>query len=155
MEPIRMAGAVIRGNVSFGENCSVWYNAVVRCEETSVTIGDRVNIQDCCVLHTGYASPLSIGSDVSIGHGAVVHGCTVGSNTLIGMGAVVLNDAVIGNNCIVAAGTVIPERKTFPDGVLIMGSPGRIVRTLTEEEIKMNTVTARYYAEEAEKEKAE
>ncbi|MCR5228635.1 MAG: gamma carbonic anhydrase family protein [Solobacterium sp.] len=155
MEPVKMSGAVVKGNVHFGKDCSVWYNAVVRCEEEEIRIGDRVNIQDCCVLHTGYSSPLVIGNDVTIGHGAVVHGCTVGNSTLIGMGSIIMNSSVIGNGCIVAAGAVVPERKTFPDGVLIMGCPAKVIRPLTEEEIRMNTLTAQYYAEQAVKEKAE
>lgn len=150
-KPYSALGAVVVGNVSFGEDCSVWYNAVVRADSAPISIGSRTNIQDCCVLHVDSNSPLKIGNDVTIGHSAVLHGCTVGDNTLIGMGAIVLNGAVIGKDSIVAAGSLVPQEHIFPDRVLLMGSPVKVKRELTPEEIQENRQNAALYVEEAKK----
>ncbi|MBR6554757.1 MAG: gamma carbonic anhydrase family protein, partial [Clostridia bacterium] len=115
--------AVVLGDVTLMEDSSLWFGAVVRAELDSLTVGRRSNIQDNCVVHVDSAHPCRIGDGVTVGHGAILHGCTIGSNSLIGMGAVVLNDAVIGDNCIVGARALVTGGKVFPDGWLIMGVP--------------------------------
>ena len=105
----RAEGSIVKGNVTFGEDCSVWYNAVIRGDNTSIKIGDRVNIQDNCVIHGDPGTPVSIGTDVTIGHGAIIHGCTIEEECLIGMGAIIMNRAVIHKHCIVAAGALVSE----------------------------------------------
>ncbi|WOC31548.1 MULTISPECIES: gamma carbonic anhydrase family protein [Caproicibacterium] len=148
-QPYTAAGAVIVGNVTFGAGSSVWYNAVVRADMADITVGARTNVQDCCVLHVDTGFPLKVGADVTVGHSAILHGCTVGNNSLIGMGAIVLNGAVIGNDSIVAAGSLVPQGRVYPDGVLLMGSPARVKRQLTAEEIQSNRDNAAYYVQEA------
>lgn len=127
-------GAVAVGDVEIGENASVWYNATLR-GDSPLRIGARTNIQDNAVLHAEPGHEVHVGEDVSIGHGAIVHGCRVGSNTLIGMGAIILNDAVIGSNCLVGAGALVTQGKVIPDGSLVIGSPAVVKRALNEEEI--------------------
>lgn len=130
-----MDGAKVLGRVEFtGPDCSVWFNAVVRGGPAGIVIGARTNIQDNAVLHTGKGYGVSIGENVTIGHGAIVHGCTVGSRVIIGMGAVVLDGAVVGNDCIVGAGAVVTGKTVVPDGFLVLGSPARAVRPLTDAE---------------------
>jgi len=126
--------ATLIGSVILHNQASVWYNAVVRGDSDIITIGERSNLQDAAVLHTDPGIPLTLGKNVSVGHQAMLHGCTVGDGSLIGIGAIVLNHAVIGKGCLIGAGALIPEGKTFPDGVLVVGSPGRIVRELNPEE---------------------
>lgn len=126
--------ATVIGSVILHEQASVWYNAVIRGDSDIITVGERTNIQDAAVLHTDPGTPMSLGSNVSVGHMAMLHGCTVGDGSLIGIGAIVLNHAVIGKGCLIGAGALIPEGKTFPDGVLVVGSPGKIVRELKPEE---------------------
>lgn len=126
--------ATVIGSVILYEQASVWYNAVIRGDSDIITIGERTNIQDAAVLHTDPGIPMTLGSNVSVGHMAMLHGCTVGDGSLIGIGAIVLNRAVIGKGCLIGAGALIPEGKTFPDGVLVVGSPGKIVRELKPEE---------------------
>jgi carbonic anhydrase/acetyltransferase-like protein (isoleucine patch superfamily) len=126
--------ATVIGSVILHKQASVWYNAVVRGDSDIITIGERTNIQDAAVLHADPGFPLTLGSNVSIGHQAMLHGCTVGDGSLIGIGAIVLNGAVIGRGCLIGAGALIPEGKTFPDGVLVVGTPGKIVRELKPEE---------------------
>ena len=127
-------GAVAVGDVEIGENASVWYNATLR-GDSPLRIGARTNIQDNAVLHAEPGHEVHEGEDVSIGHGAIVHGCRVGSNTLIGMGAIILNDAVIGSNCLIGAGALVTQGKVIPDGSLVIGSPAVVKRALNEEEI--------------------
>ena len=127
-------GAVAVGDVEIGENASVWYNATLR-GDSPLRIGARTNIQDNAVLHAEPGHEVHVGEDVSIGHGAIVHGCIVGSNTLIGMGAIILNDAVIGSNCLIGAGALVTQGKVIPDGSLVIGSPAVVKRALNEEEI--------------------
>ncbi len=141
-------GAVVLGDVSIGKNCSIWYNATVRSTESYITIDEGTNVQDNAVIHVGSKHPTMIGSYVTIGHGAIVHGCTVDDNTLIGMGAIILNGAKIGKNCIIAAGALIPQNKEIPDNSLVMGSPGKIVRQVTEEEAAQNRKNAEHYINE-------
>lgn len=141
-------GAVVLGNVTIEKDCSIWYNSTIRSALTAVTIGEGSNVQDNVVIHVGEHHPTAIGSYVSIGHGAIVHGCTIGDNTLIGMGAIILNGAKIGKNCIIAAGALIPQNKEIPDNSLVMGTPGRIVRQVTDEEIQKNRINAEHYIHE-------
>lgn len=138
-------GAVVLGNVSIKKDCSIWYNATVRSTEAPITIGEGSNIQDNAVLHVDQNHPVSIGSYVTIGHGAIIHGCSIDDNSLIGMGAIILNGAKIGKNCIIAAGALIPQNKEIPDNSVVMGSPGKIMRQATEEEIEKNTKNAKHY----------
>jgi carbonic anhydrase/acetyltransferase-like protein (isoleucine patch superfamily) len=126
--------ATLIGSVILHNQASVWYNAVVRGDSDIITIGERSNLQDAAVLHTDPGIPLTLGKNVSVGHQAMLHGCSVGDGSLIGIGAVVLNHAVIGKGCLIGAGALIPEGKTFPDGVLVVGSPGKVVRELKPEE---------------------
>ena len=135
---IKMDGAVIRGDVTIGDNTVLWYNAVVRGDGLPVTIGADCHIEDNAVLHSGIFYPIVIGDGVTVGHGAIVHGCTVGDNSLIGMGSILMDDCHIGRDSIVAAGSLVPQHKAFPDGVLIMGSPAEVKRNLTEKEIEGN-----------------
>lgn len=131
-----LSGAHTIGKVSTGEKSSIWYNAVIRGDLEPIIIGNFSNVQDNCVLHSSKDFPLKIGDYVSVGHAAVLHGCTVDNNCLIGMNATVLNDSHIHKNSIVAAGSVVTEGKEFPEGSLIMGVPAKVVRELNEKEIK-------------------
>lgn len=141
--------ATVRGDVTVGKGSSIFFGAVVRTELVPITIGEDTNIQDNCILHTDAGFPLSVGSGCTIGHGSILHGCTVGDNTLIGMGATVLNGAVIGRDCIVGAGSLVPQGMVIPDGSMAFGSPAKIRRPLTEEEIAYNRGTAALYCREA------
>ncbi len=138
-------GAVAVGDVRLGRDCSVWYNAVIRADEAPIVIGDGSNVQDNAVLHVSEGHPLTIGKGVTVGHGAILHSCTVGDDTLIGMGAIVLDDAVIGKNCLIAAGALVTGRTVIPDGSMVMGSPAKVKRELTAEEMEANRENARYY----------
>lgn len=141
--------ATVRGDVTVGKGSSIFFGAVVRTELVPITIGEDTNIQDNCILHTDAGFPLSVGSGCTIGHGTILHGCTVGDNALIGMGAIVLNGAVIGRDCIVGAGSLVPQGMVIPDGSMAFGSPAKIRRPLTEEEIAYNRGTAALYCREA------
>lgn len=123
-------GAHVIGKVTLGEGVGIWFGAVLRGDLERIVVGDRTNVQENASLHTEVGHPLIIGDDVTIGHAAVVHGCTIGDNTLIGMGAIILNGARIGRNCLVGAGALVTEHKEFPDGSLIVGSPAKAVRPL-------------------------
>ena len=141
--------ATVRGDVTVGKGSSIFFGAVVRTELVPITIGENTNIQDNCILHTDAGFPLTVGSCCTIGHGSILHGCTVGDNTLIGMGTTVLNGAVIGRDCIVGAGSLVPQGMVIPDGSMAFGSPAKIRRPLTEEEIAYNRGTAALYCREA------
>jgi carbonic anhydrase/acetyltransferase-like protein (isoleucine patch superfamily) len=123
------------GKVRLLHLASVWFGAVLRGDNEWITIGEQSNVQDGCVLHTDKGAPLTIGSYCTIGHKAILHGCTIGDNSLIGMGAVVLNHAVIGKNCLIGASALIPEGKNIPDHSLVVGSPGKIIRVLDEDAV--------------------
>ncbi len=139
--------AVIIGEVALGDETTVWSNAVLRADNAPITIGQRCNVQDGAVLHTDPGVPLSIGDNVSIGHMAMLHGCTVGDGSLIGIKAVILNNTVIGKNCLIGANTLLTENKVIPDGSLVIGSPGRVVRALTPAEIASLQNNAESYAQ--------
>lgn len=139
------AGARIVGDVTLGDRASVWYNAVLRADSASITIGARSNLQDNVSVHVDAGSPVTLGEDVSVGHNAVVHGCTVGDGTLIGMGATILNGARIGAGCLIAGGAVVLENAEIPDGSLVAGVPGRVRRALTDEERERLLLNAQAY----------
>ena len=139
-------GARVSGDVTLGKGVSVWYNAVLRGDDGAVTVGENTNIQDCAVLH----EETHVGAGCTVGHGAIVHGCTVGDNVLIGMGAILLNGARIGDDCIVGAGALVTGKLDAPAGSMILGSPAKVVRSLTEEEIAGNRASAEGYLETAE-----
>lgn len=127
--------ATVIGQVSLARNASVWWNCTLRGDTDRLCVGENSNIQDGSVLHTDPGLQLVVGSNVTVGHMVMLHGCTIGDGSLIGMGAILLNRSVIGKNSLVGANTLIPEGKTFPDRVLIVGSPGKVVRELTDEEV--------------------
>jgi len=138
--------ATLIGSVIVRNEASVWFGAVVRGDSDVITLGERTNVQDGAVLHTDPGMPLTLGRNVSVGHQAMLHGCSVGDGSLIGIGAIVLNHAVIGRGTLIGAGAVIPEGKTFPDGVLVLGAPGKIVRELTSQEVGDLLKNAEIYA---------
>jgi len=127
--------AQVIGAVTMAENSSVWFGVVVRGDSDRITIGRNTNIQDGSVLHADRGVPLSIGDNVTVGHQAMLHGCSIGDGSLIGIQAVVLNGACIGRDCLVGAGALVTEGKVFPDGSLIMGAPAKVVRSLTPQQI--------------------
>ncbi len=141
--------AAVTGDVTLGKDSSVWFSAVIRGDGPHIEIGERSNIQDGCVLHADPGYPLTVGGRVTVGHGAILHGCEVGDGSLIGMGAIVLNGAKIGKNCIVGAGALVTGGKEFEDGMLILGSPAKAVRRLTPVEIASNLSSAKHYVEQA------
>ena len=137
--------AVLIGDITIGEGSSVWYGSILRGDEAPITIGKNTNIQDGAILHEAANYPLVIGDGVTVGHRAVLHGCEIGDNVVIGMGSIVMNGAKIGNNSIVGAGSLVTQNKEFPDGVLILGYPARVVKQLTPEEIAHNQWNAEEY----------
>lgn len=138
-------GAIIKGNVNIGDESSVWFNAVIRTEKEPIMIGKCTNIQDNCVLHVDPNTRIVIGDRVTIGHGAIIHGCSIGDETLIGMGAIVMNNAVIGKHCIIGAGAIVTEGVNIPDNSVVMGAPGKIKRSVSDEEAKHLSVSAEHY----------
>ena len=137
--------AVVIGNVKLAHNASVWWQAVLRGDNEPITVGPNSNVQDGCVLHADPGFPLTIGKDVTVGHLAMLHGCTIGDNTLVGIGAVILNGALIGRNCLIGAKTLIPEDKEIPDNSLVMGAPGKVVRELEDRHITRIREAALHY----------
>ena len=128
-KPLFVAGnATVIGNISFGKEVGIWFGAVIRADKDRITIGDRSNIQDNCTVHTSKGYPVTLGSEVSVGHGAILHGCTIQDRVLVGMGAVILNGARIGNGSIIGAGAVVTEGKDIPPNSVVVGVPGRIVK---------------------------
>ncbi|MFA6808223.1 MAG: gamma carbonic anhydrase family protein, partial [Eubacteriales bacterium] len=140
-------GSQIIGNVTIGEESSVWYNSVLRGDVDSITIGKRTNIQDLSMIHVNPGQPTLIEDEVSVGHSCVLHGCTIRKGCLIGMGAIILNDSEIGEYSLVGAGSLIPERKKFPPNSLILGTPAKVIRELRPEELEMLKTTNQRYAE--------
>ena len=139
--------AFVIGQVRLGAGVGVWFGAVLRGDNAAIEVGARTNVQENAVLHVDPGTPLSIGAGVTVGHGAIVHGCTLGDNVLVGMGAIVMNRAVVGPDSLVAAGAVVTEGKMFPPGSLIVGSPARVVRALTEVEVEGLRRSAAHYVE--------
>ncbi len=139
--------AAVIGDVTLASGVNVWYGAVIRGDEDRIEVGERSNVQDNATLHVGKGFPIRIGTGVTVGHNAVVHGCTVGDDTLIGMGAVVLNGAVIGKGCIIGAGALIKENSVIPDRSLCVGVPAKIIRTLDESAVEGTRKNAAVYCE--------
>ena len=137
--------ATIIGNVELADEASVWFGTVIRGDNERIHVGARSNIQELCCLHTDPGYPMTIGEDCTIGHKAMLHGCTIGPNSLIGMGATVLNGAVIGRNSLVGAGALVTEGKEFPDNSLIVGVPAKVIRTLDEASVQDIHRTAAHY----------
>ena len=140
-------GACVTGDVKLAKGVSVWYNAVLRGDEGGITVGENTNIQDCAILH----EETKVGANCTIGHNAIVHACTVGDNVLVGMGSIILNGAKIGDNCIVGAGALVTGKMDAPAGSMILGSPAKVARPLTEAEIEMIAESAQEYLHLAEK----
>jgi carbonic anhydrase/acetyltransferase-like protein (isoleucine patch superfamily) len=143
--------AQVIGNVDLGANASVWFGVVIRGDNETIRIGRNTNVQDLSVLHSDAGVPLTLGDNVSVGHQVMLHGCTIGDGSLIGIQAVVLNNARIGRNCIVGAGSVVTEGKEFPDNSLIFGSPAKLVRTLDDKGLEMLKYIAEHYVENGER----
>lgn len=143
--------ATVIGSVVLKNNASVWFNAVVRGDNDVITIGENSNVQDAAILHTDPGYKLTLGANVTVGHKAMLHGCKVGNNSLIGINAVILNGATIGENCIVGAGALIPEGKNIPDGSLVVGAPGKVIKQLTPQQIQMLQLSADLYVKNAQR----
>lgn len=143
--------AVVIGKVRLEKNASVWFNAVLRGDNDVILIGENSNVQDGAIMHTDDGSPLILGKNVTVGHKAMLHGCTVGDNSLIGINAVVLDGAKIGRNCIIGANALVAEGKEIPDGSLVMGSPGKVVRQLSEQQQQMIADGAVHYVDNAQR----
>ncbi len=139
--------AAVMGHVILKPGASIWFGATLRGDNDPITIGENSNIQDGSVLHTDVGEPLTIGRDVTVGHMAMLHGCEIGDNTLIGIGAVVLGRAKIGKNCLIGANALITEGKVIPDGSLVMGQPGKVVRELDAGQIAALTASAEHYVQ--------
>ena len=137
--------AAVIGKVTLSEAVSIWFGAVLRGDNEPISIGWGSNVQEQCVLHTDPGFPLVVGKNCTVGHGAVLHGCSIADGALIGMSATVLNGARVGRDCIVGAGALVTEGKSFPDGVLIVGSPGRVIRELRSDEIEASRKNAAHY----------
>ena len=142
-------GAIVLGDVTLGEDVNIWYHATVRGDRAPIAIGKGSNIQDNSVVHVDAGYPVTIGENVTVGHGAILHGCSIGDNSLVGMGAIIMNGAEIGKNCIVGAGALVTQGTRVPDNSLILGNPARVKRQLTEEEIAQNLRNAAFYVQEA------
>ena len=146
--------ATLIGQIIIGAFSSIWFGVVIRAEYELVTIGEQTNIQDNSVIHVDPGSPVDIGNDVIIGHRSIIHGCTIGNNTLIGMGSVILNNVRIGNNCLIGANTLITEGMIIPDYSMVVGSPGKIVKIITVEQVNKIKQNALNYVQLAKAYKA-
>ena len=135
--------AVVTGDVVLGNQVNIWYGAVLRGDSGTIKVGQGTNIQDRCILH----EKTTLGKNCTVGHGAIVHGCTIGDNTMVGMGAIVLNGAVIGSNCIIGAGALVTGKTDAPDGSVLLGSPAKVVKAVTPEQITDNRHSAEHYIE--------
>ena len=143
--------ANIIGEVFIGEECSIWFGAVIRGDLAKISIGNRTNIQDICMLHVENGYDLKIGNDVTVGHRAILHGCHIGNNVLIGMGSTVMDGAVIGNNCIVGAGALVTSGTMIPDNSLVIGFPAKVKRELEEKELSLIKRATDHYVDYAKK----
>ena len=141
-----MPGAQIIGNVHIGQGTSIWYNAVIRADEEKVDIGENTNIQDLVMIHVDREYPVKVGNGVTVGHGAILHGCTIEDNVLIGMGSIIMNGAHIGKNCIIGAGTLVPGGTEIEEGMVAFGNPVKVRRSVSEEEIRHIQESAETYA---------
>ncbi len=139
--------AIIIGKVKLEKNSSIWFNAVLRGDIEKIVIGENSNIQDGSVLHTDPGCPLTVGKGVTVGHMVMLHGCEISDDALIGIGSTILNKAKIGKNCIIGANTLVTENKVIPDNSLVLGSPGKVIRKVTDDEIKVICENAKHYVE--------
>ena len=139
--------ASVIGSVVMHQNASIWFGAVLRGDNDVITIGENSNVQDLSVLHVDPGFPLTIGKNVTVGHKVMLHGCEIGDNSLVGINSVILNGVKIGKNCLIGANSLISENKVIPDGSLVMGSPGKVVKQLTEEQMKGLEMSALHYVE--------
>ncbi|PCH45471.1 MAG: gamma carbonic anhydrase family protein [Hyphomicrobiales bacterium] len=139
--------AALIGKIELHEGASIWFGAVLRGDNELIIIGRNSNLQDLAMCHTDEGFPLTIGEGCTIGHKALLHGCTIGNNSLVGMGAMIMNGAVIGENCLIGAGALIPEGKTIPDNSLVVGAPGKVIRTLDQEMIERLRWSSAHYVE--------
>lgn len=137
--------AVLVGDVTVGEDVSVWFNAVIRGDNAAIVIGEGSNVQECSVLHVDEGVPMSIGKYVTVGHKVMLHGCIIGDGSLIGMNAVVLNNAVIGKNCLVGANALVTEGMVIPDGSMVLGSPAKVIKPLSEAALTGLPLSAQHY----------
>lgn len=143
-------GKIVGDEITIGSQSSVWYNAVIRCDDGEfVQIGEKTNIQDLSVVHTSPGYSTTIGNGVTIGHSCIIHGCTVGDHALIGMGSILLDGCRIGENAIIGAGSLVTKNTVIPDGCMAFGRPAKMVRELSEEEIAMNRKTAEHYVNDS------
>lgn len=147
-----MQKGIVKGNVILGKDVSVWYNAVIRGDSDLIEIADGTNVQDGCVIHVDKGFPVHIGQRVTIGHGAILHGCTIEDEVLIGMGAIVMNGASIGTHSIIGAGALIPENSQIPANSVVVGCPGKVIKQTTDKQIEMIIKNAKQYIEEAKEE---
>jgi carbonic anhydrase/acetyltransferase-like protein (isoleucine patch superfamily) len=142
--------ARVLGQITLGDQVSIWFGAVLRGDNDKISIGDRTNVQEGCILHVDHGKPIKIGTDNVIGHGAMIHGATIGNFNLIGMGSTILNGAVIGNCCIIGAHALVTENMVIPDGSMVLGTPGKIIKTLPAEAVKQGvSLGVLEYTEEA------
>ena len=141
------SNAVLIGRVILEKNANVWFNAVLRGDIEPITIGENSNVQDGSVFHTDPGCPLTLGKNVTVGHMVMLHGCEIDDNTLIGIGSTILNKTKIGKNCIIGANTLIPENKIIPNNSLVLGSPGKVIREVTEKEIIEINENAKHYVD--------
>ena len=141
------ASADLIGWVRIGEQASIWFNAVLRGDNELISIGNRSNVQDCSVMHTDPGAPLTLEDDVTVGHSTMLHGCHIKQGSLIGIGSIILNHAVVGEHCLVGANSLITENKHFPAGTLILGSPAKAIRDLTDEELQSIQSSAQFYVD--------
>ena len=141
--------AIVIGSVIMGPNASVWFGCIVRADNDTITLGENSQLQDGCVLHVDPGFPITIGKNVSVGHMAMLHGCTIGDGSLIGIKAVLLNGSKVGRNCLIGANSLIAEGKEIPDGSLVIGSPGKVVRQLSEAEIREINAASDHYVQQS------
>ena len=147
--------AQVMGQVDLAAHSSVWFGVVIRGDTESISIGEGSNIQDGSVLHADMGQPIVVGKHVTVGHKVMLHGCTIGDESLIGIGAIILNGAKIGKNCLVGAGSLVTEGKEFPDGSMIIGSPAKVVRSLTPEQMEVLRLSAKHYVANAQRFKSD
>ncbi len=141
--------ATVIGDVRLAENVSIWWNAVLRGDNDPITIGENTNVQDASVLHTDAGVPLTLGRDITVGHMVMLHGCTIGDGSLVGIKSVILNGAMVGKHCLIGANTLIAEGKVIPDRSVVMGSPGKVVRELSDEQLARFARNAPHYVQNA------
>lgn len=142
--------ADVIGDVVIGKDVSIWFQAVLRADTDSIHIGDNSNIQDGCIVHVDSGYPVHVGHSVTVGHKAMLHGCTIGDRSLIGIGAIILNGATIGKNCVIGAGALITENTQIPDNSLVVGSPGKVIKSVSDQQVELLKASAHHYVQAGE-----